>query len=681
MTRRFQKRCFISAILLTMAMLSSGPQPGIAGDTRTESPPVDLTEMSLENLMEIKIATVYGASKYEQKVTEAPSSVSIIMADDIKKYGYRTLADLLRSVRSFYIINDRNYSYAGVRGFGRPGDYNSRILLLVDGHRTNDNIYDSAFIGTEGIIDADLIDRVEVIRGPGSSLYGSNAFFAVVNIITRRGRDVQGVEASGEAASYTTYKGRVSYGKQYQNGLDMIVSGTGYDSKGQDLYYRELDPAFSTDPRATNSGVAEHADYDRFNSFFTKASYRDMIFTGAYSSRTKGIPTGAYGVDYNVAGNKTTDARGYGDIKYEHGIGSQTDLTARVYYDSYAYTGDYLYSGVLNKDEAYGSWWGGELRLTTHVFDVHRIVAGAEYQDNLRQDQRNYDEAPYASYLDDKRASRRTACYAQDEIALTKHVIANVGARYDHYDTFGGTMNPRLAVIYNPLSTSSIKFLYGTAFRAPNVFEQYYSALTSVPPEVANPDLKPEKIATYELVYEQYIGESFRGTAEGFYYEIKDLINLTTNTAGDLQYENIAGSRTKGFELELEKKWTNGVNGRISYSIQRSIDTTTGEILTNSPEQLAKLNITVPIVSSRVFAGIEEQYTSRRKTVQGNYASEFFITNVTLFSRQLIDRLELSVSVYNLFDKRYGDPVSDEHPQDIIEQDGRNYRAKLTYRF
>ncbi|MGC2061858.1 MAG: TonB-dependent receptor plug domain-containing protein, partial [Thermodesulfovibrionales bacterium] len=173
----------------------------------------DLTDLSLDELMKIEIEIVSGASKFEQKVTEAPSSVSIVTADDIKKFGYRTIADILRSLRGFFVTYDRNYSYVGMRGFGRPGDYNSRFLLLIDGHRTNDAIYDSASIGTEAVIDVDLIDRVEVIRGPGSSIvYGSNAVFAVVNIITRRGRDVKTLEASGEAGSFNTYKGRLTYG-------------------------------------------------------------------------------------------------------------------------------------------------------------------------------------------------------------------------------------------------------------------------------------------------------------------------------------------------------------------------------------------------------------------------------------------------------------------------------------
>ena len=121
---------------------------------------------------------------------EAPASVTIINKDEIKKYGYRNLADILRSVRGFFVTNDRNYQYLGVRGFNRPGDYNTRILLLVDGHRLNDGLYDQAPIGYDFPVDIDLIDRVEVIRGPSSSIYGTNAFFAVVNVITRNGREL-----------------------------------------------------------------------------------------------------------------------------------------------------------------------------------------------------------------------------------------------------------------------------------------------------------------------------------------------------------------------------------------------------------------------------------------------------------------------------------------------------------
>jgi iron complex outermembrane receptor protein len=166
----------------------------------------DVIDMSLEELMALDIDSVSGVSGFKQKVTEAPASVTIITAEEIQRYGYRTLADILRNVRGFYVSNDRNYSYLGVRGYGLPGDYNSRITLLIDGHRLNDNIFDAALIGTEFPLDVDLIDHVEVIRGPNSSLYIASAFLGVINVVTKRGRDLQKVSVAGDVASYGTYR-------------------------------------------------------------------------------------------------------------------------------------------------------------------------------------------------------------------------------------------------------------------------------------------------------------------------------------------------------------------------------------------------------------------------------------------------------------------------------------------
>lgn len=164
--------------------------------------PTDLTALSLEDLMDISI---YTASKHKQKISEAPASVTVVTSNEIIKYGYRTLADILGSVNGFYTTYDRGYHYLGVRGFSRPGDFNTRLLLLINGHRMTENIYDSSLIGTGSLLDVDLIERVEIVRGPSSSLYGTNAFFAVVNIITKRAEDLGGVEISSDAGSFDTY--------------------------------------------------------------------------------------------------------------------------------------------------------------------------------------------------------------------------------------------------------------------------------------------------------------------------------------------------------------------------------------------------------------------------------------------------------------------------------------------
>ncbi len=670
-----QSRSLSFFLLFTILSLLPSPSASYAQPESSPAPDPPAEEIMLFQ----DIPSVYSASKYEQKVTEAPSSISIVTAAEIKKNGYRTLADILRSIRSFYVTYDRNYSYVGVRGFGRPGDYNNRMLLLIDGHRTNDNLYDMSAIGTDGILDVDLIYRVEIIRGPGSSLYGSNALFAVVNIITRRGRELKSAELSADAGQYDTYKGRTTYGDRYQNGLEMLLSATGYNSSGQrSLYFKEFDSAFSSDPRAGNGGITNHTDYDRFYSFFAKTSIRDFTLSAAYSTRTKGIPTGAYETDFYTTANKTFDDRGYVDLKYQHDFGSRLDMTARLFYDSYKYTGYYLYSGVLNMDQGEAEWWGGEVKLSSRPFDFMRLILGAEYTYNNRLDQSNFDSAPYALYLDDKRRSQVFAAYVQGEFNVTKWLNFTAGGRYDHYDTFGSTVNPRLAFIVTPLDKSVIKILYGTAFRAPSPFELYYQSSTNT----SNPDLKPEKIETIEVAYEQYFGDHFRATTTCFFYDMNNLINQTDAGGGKTVFRNLKQAESQGMEFELENKWRNGIEGKFSYTLQKTVDGQTHQILSNSPEHLLKLNISAPIWKDKLFVSIEEQYTSKRKTYLGSYTSDVAVTNITVYGQRFIKGLELSASIYNLFDRKYADPVSpDLNPLNAVQQDGRSYRLKLTYAF
>src|SRR5581483_7344641 len=145
--------------------------------------------------------------------------------------------DILRSLQGFNVSYDRDHSYVGVRGVSL-GDFNSRILLLVDGHRMNNNLNDGAFIGTEFLVDVDLIDRVEVIRGPGSVLYGNNAFFGVINVITRKGKDVDHAEVGASYGSFNEWSGRVTLGNIFTNGVQILLSGTMDNSDGAaNLYY------------------------------------------------------------------------------------------------------------------------------------------------------------------------------------------------------------------------------------------------------------------------------------------------------------------------------------------------------------------------------------------------------------------------------------------------------------
>ena len=646
-------------------------------------PDRDLNKLSIEELMEIEVQTVVSASRYRQRVSEAPSSITIVTAEDIRIYGYRTVADVLRSVRGFTTTYDRNYQYVSVRGFGKLGDYNTRILLLVDGHRVNDAIYDAAAIGTEFPLDIDLIERVEVTRGPGSSLYGSNAFFGVVNIVTRSSRDIGGVELSAEAGSYDTYKGRLTYGVAGDGGRAVLASLSGFTSSGDRLYFREYDPAYAfADPRAANNGFAEDGDYDRSRSGYARFELGGLRLAAAYHERTKGVPTASYGTDFNDPGNRTVDERGFVDLQYSLRGDRGEEYTARVYYDHYRYEGDYLYyqSGAgLNKDRAIASSYGGEARITAQFLDAHRVIAGAEYEVRGRQDQWNGDVTPSSALiLDDHRSSRIWALYIQDEITVSPQFLLYAGIRHDYVSTFGGSNNPRLAAVITPVEHGTLKLLYGKAFRAPTVYELHYESPPSV---LSNPTLQPETIDTYELVYEHDFGQGLRASVGRYSYSIRNLITQTYD-AGVTSFQNLEKAETVGTELEVRQTVAGGVSWRASYAYQKAKNPNTGALLDNSPEHLAKLNVMVPLVRDRLWAGLEEQYTGPRITEAGQRTDGFAVTNLTLLGRNAQRTVELSLSVYNLLDERYDDPVSsDLIPLDMVEQDGRTMRLKLTYAF
>ncbi len=630
-----------------------------------------------EEILFREIPLVFGASRYDQKVTEAPSSVTLFTAEEIKRSGARTLAEVLGRATGLFVTYDRNYSYLGIRGFNRPGDFNSRVLLLVDGHRLNDNLYDQAGLGTESLIDVDLIDRVEIVRGPSSSLYGTNAFLGVVNVITRRGRDVQGTELSGEVASHRSYKGRITYGDKLADGLELLVSGAYYDSHGRsNLYYEEFD-----DP-TTNFGVAEDADDDTFPTVFTKLSFRDFTLQGGFVSREKGIPTASYGTAFNTDDTRSTDEHAYVNLAFDHVLENQLRVTARLYYDHFRYQADYFYDSpatVLNRDESVGDGWGTELKLDKTLFERHKVTIGAGYQDNYRQDLENADTAPTVTYLDARESSTNWAAFVQDEYSIVDDLILNVGARYDYYDSFGGTVNPRLALIYN-FDDTTLKALYGQAFRAPNAYEQFYIGTGFK----ASDDLDPETISTYELVVEQRVADRLRASLSAYYYKSRNLISQVTDPAdGFLVFENADSIGAQGLELELdlEGQWPLGLEGTLSYAIQRTEDLNTGERLTNSPQHLAKLALGAPVFWRKAFASLDVQYVSARSVPAGGTTGGYSTTNLALFSDELVDGVEISASVYHLFARRYGDPGSGEHRQSVIEQNGRTYWLKLKYGF
>jgi outer membrane receptor for ferrienterochelin and colicins len=636
--------------------------------------------MSIEDLAKLKVDAVYGASKFLQKAADAPASVSVVTAEEIQKYGYRTLADVLRSVPGFYVIYDRNYTYVGVRGLSRPGDYNARILFLLDGHRVNDNIFDGAYIGTEFPVNVDLIERIEIVRGPSSSVYGTGAFVAVINVITKRGRDLGGVEVSAAAGSWNSYKERASYGKRFDNGLETLLSTSFYNSQGHtSLFYPEFNSP------ATNNGIAENADGDQAYNTFADIIYKDFDIHFVQESRTKHIPTASFGTVFNDPRTETTDARMYVDAQYRHVFGKWETL-GRVSYDWYGYKGTYIddnaKKGVppytVNKDLANGDWVDLQWDASHLFFKRHSVTLGSECRQDLRQHQSNYDVQPHFSYLDDHRSARVWALYLQDELRLNKKLAFVAGLRSDWYQKSGNTISPRLGLIFHPTSNTNIKANYSRAFRAPNSYENFYFDSKG---DIGNPSLRPEKIRSYELDLEQRFGKEFIGTIAGYDNRITGLIEQQLDPAtGNPVFANSGNIRSKGIESELSAKWPGRLEWTISHSIQYSRDLQTRDVLTNSPKQLVKANLSLPLARHVFFANLEAQYTGERRTIAGTDLGGFLLVNATLLTRKLNKDFDFSASLCNLFNKQYAESGGIEHVETSIPQDGRSFRVKLVYR-
>ena len=340
---------------------------------------------------------------------------------------------------------------------------------------------------------------------------------------------------------------------------------------------------------------------------------------------------------------------------------------------------DPAYPGVPidNWDEAQSDSVGGEVELSRPFGEKHRVTGGIEYRHDLSLKLYNGDVEPPAVYLNEKRTGWTFGSYVQDEYAVMDKVVLNLGLRYDYFDSCGSTLNPRAAIIYNPWTNSTIKALYGQAFRAPNAYEMYYESTDYAP----NPHLDPETIRSYELVLEQGLGRNVRVIGSVFYNDIHDLISFETLPGDTYIFQNLDEAVARGFETEMEARWGNGWRARASYTFTDAYDSKSDKELSNSPRHLAKLNCTAPIWSDRLFGTLELVTFSSRKTVAGARLAPECLVNFTLFSQKIVKGLELSASVYNLFDVLYNEPASNDFTQDSIEQAGRTFRVKMTYRF
>ena len=648
---------------------------------------------------------VTAASRVSETVEDAPSSVSIIPSQELRGMGYATVAEAVRGVRGMYLTDDRSYQTVGFRGFSRPGDYGNRVLVLIDGHPTNDSYIASSYVGMDARVDIDDVERIEIVRGPGSVLYGSSAFFGVINLVTRNRNDPTHAEVGVSAVENSVGRARASYTWRATPYAGFWTSVSGATSPGKDFYFPETvsqpgDPNAELDANGRPiDGNARGVDGFRSATVSGRAWYKAATVQWFVHSRNKTLPTGEYGAIFSDPRNHFTDTRSFVEARFEPQLTKEIQSLSRAHYNIYNFDGYTSYPAPDggSRDTFRGRWGGIEQRIIYAPSDKLRLTVGGEVIRHFMTKQ--VGENDQGAYLLDNNGNPGRndpftvlAGYALGDITPVKGLKVSAGTRLDYYSNiesfdFTAAFNPRLAVIVKPYEQGNLKFLAGKAFRAPSVYELFYASTTQ---ERAS-GLQPEQIYSGEVEFSHRFSPTVTASVAGYANYVKDLVELRDLPSGSVQYANSnAPVLVLGSEYEIRRDWRQGWMLAVSYSLQKAryLSDPTLRDVPNSPVQLASVKGAVPIIGRTLMGmtriSVEGPRPDRnfRDTDPPQANTDVGVIWDLVLSGE-IERMGVrySLGAYNVADHRYDTVPSGEFRQRTIVQNGRTFLASLSVSF
>jgi len=600
------------------------------------------------------LPSVEAVSLHAQTLAEAPANVTVITAADIREYGYRTLAEALASVAGFYVTYDHQYHYVGVSGISLPGDFNTRFLVMLNGHPLTDNIYNSnGFFGQDFGLDMDLVERIEIIRGPTSALYGSNGILANINVVTRSPVDAQKLQVSAETDTGGERKLALRSGVYLGHGANLLVSASVFNNTGVGI-----------------------ADGERGYHTFAQLIWHNWSFTGYFNSRDKQAPLGVGSSLMYDPGQSVIDSRNFVSAVYRRSAGPG-ELQWQTSYDSYRYRDRFDYPGPgdgidAEHDINQGDWLDLQVTYDLPLGSTGPLTVGVSGSWDLRAEQYNLVDGARLNYSN--HPQRGAAFFAQQEWKLSPKWQFYGGVRWDDNRYYGRALSPRAALVYRPSARTTYKLVYGRPFRNPSAFEQFYNdgGLSYAPA----PSLRPEIADTLEASVERRIGGNWTMVVRGYHYRIGRVIDAVTLASGAQQYQNTGNVTTRGAEFTLADKLWGRVDISGSSSFGEAHAGAPAERLPNSPAIISKARAGVPLGNGqgRGFLAGSLQYFSSRYTWTGAPLGGAAVADFTV-TAHLSRRFDLQAGVRNAFDKRYEDPVYLD--VDRITGDGRSAFLRL----
>ncbi|MFO0984458.1 MAG: TonB-dependent receptor [Planctomycetota bacterium] len=654
-------RCLALAALLCLARASTA-EAALAPQSRAAD---DGADVALEELVLFEPSPpVYAASKREQQSADAPADVIVITADDIRRYGYRTVTEALRFVSGTFLSTDLDYDFIGVRGFAIPGDYNTRVLVLINGHTINSGADGSVTYETLNL-HVDAIDHIEVIKGPGSVLFGNSAFFGTINIVLKDGAQLDGGILSAEVGSFERQNHGFSFGRKLGECADFFFTSNFFDFANGHLHVDELDAATSrhrTELYGATSGVR----------------IGDLSLLGHASRGWSGSPLADYGAVFDSSHSYKRQERGFLEARYRPQLDDTKRLDARLYYDQSVYFDAYDYTpDPTFRDDVIGRWWGGELGLQWQLHPDHTLTIGAESQ-YVTAYNAAFERAPGGFRFERRDRFRILKLYAQDEWCISESVRIVGGAQGNLHSEFDDQVVGRAAAIIEPDQDSTLKLLVGQGFRNPSAYEAFFDDGSAT---IANPDLSSERVVSYEASYSRQLDRCWRGGVAVYRNEVDDALvleSVDTPQGSRQQFQNSGRFATYGVELTADAAFESGVRGFAALALQDD----GAEDLINFPNVIGSANVALPIVEP-VSVALRNSYVGSRHDRNGGRAvAAYLTTDLILLVQDLFARhADFSVGVYNVWDRAVGHAGGPEYvPLDLVGE-GRAFAARLTVRW
>ncbi|MFA5016630.1 MAG: TonB-dependent receptor [Methylobacter sp.] len=602
---------------------------------------------------------VVTASKMEEHVDKTVATTTVITQDDIQHIGARNLLDVLRLVPGIGITQTQ-FGWREIEVRGVKTLVSEKVQVMLNGHPLDHNLQNAGSNWVYDDLPVDTIKRVEVVRGPGSALYGANAFLAVINIITQNAKDLNGVQTSAGWGSFDTQQYRASWGKQFNNSAEAALHFNFTDTNG----INSPIPADSLSVQGLKSSAPGKSQLTegRYDLEW-QLGYKDFKLDGRYINKK----TGAFFGSTTILSDDRTQ-QDYNDyflrLSRTWKIQDKFTVDTQIFHDFFSYDNTWQFAPAqFIRTGLQDTRTGGEIQANYHISNAQTVISGFSYakeqQGNLI-DQAGPDPAHLTPALSitEERARQRWGVYIEDVWDPLKNVRMTLGARYDRYSDFGGTFNPRMGFNWEFVKNYSLKFSYGTAYRAPAFGEL---GLVNNPVLLGNPMLKPEEVKTFET---GIIAHPLAGlTTQATYYHssINQIISPISVQAATLQYANNGSLIAEGVELETRYDFGGNLQGSYisaNYVLQHS--TQLNQQLADVPRH--RTNLTANWAFDNTWSSFAHALikgnTLRSPGDTRSSLPGYALFDVGLLGKNMFGKkVDISFNVYNLFDKNYYDPA------------------------